>query len=194
MGPAGRQAPQRRIAVFLFRLGLCWRFGPRLDRRLADHEHRHAHCKEHNSRELEGAVTKVLGFASLSGQEVTPQLVRQCLRELFSRRVGQASIEDIMGVVTVRFGVKLAEQTAADGCFPSANLARNHGESAAVADSVEQMGEGFLVLHAVQVYQQSNQFRNRDGGMGIVQLDCCVIRKRSEVIVITQETAQKILQ
>jgi len=62
-----------------------------------------------NIRELEGAVTKVLGFASLSGQEITVQLVRQCLRELFSRRVGQASIEDIMGVVTDRFGVKLAE-------------------------------------------------------------------------------------
>jgi len=62
-----------------------------------------------NIRELEGAVTKVLGFASLSGQDITLQLVRQCLRELFSRRIGQASIEDIMGVVTDHFGVKLAD-------------------------------------------------------------------------------------
>ena len=62
-----------------------------------------------NIRELEGAVNKVLGFASLSGQDISLHLVRQCLRELFSVRTNQPSIEDIMGVVTVRFGVKLAE-------------------------------------------------------------------------------------
>jgi chromosomal replication initiator protein len=62
-----------------------------------------------NIRELEGAVTKVLGFAGLSGQEITLQLVRQCLAELFSVRTSQPSIEDIMGVVTERFGVKLAD-------------------------------------------------------------------------------------
>jgi len=62
-----------------------------------------------NIRELEGAVTKVLGFAGLSGQDITLQLVRQCLAELFSVRTSQPSIEDIMGVVTERFGVKLAD-------------------------------------------------------------------------------------
>jgi chromosomal replication initiator protein len=62
-----------------------------------------------NIRELEGAVTKILGYASLSGQDVSLQLVRQCLRELFSTRTNQPSIEDIMGVVTERFGVKLAD-------------------------------------------------------------------------------------
>ena len=60
-----------------------------------------------NIRELEGAVTKVLGYAGLSGQAVTKDLVRQCLRELFRARKGQSSIEDIMGVVTEHFGVKL---------------------------------------------------------------------------------------
>ncbi len=62
-----------------------------------------------NIRELEGAVTKLHGFAALSGQDVTLQLVRQCLRELFSTRSNQPSIEDIMGIVTERFGVKLAD-------------------------------------------------------------------------------------
>ncbi len=62
-----------------------------------------------NIRELEGAVTKVLGYASLSGHAVTCSLVRQCLRELFHARKGQPSIEDIMGVVTERFGVKLSD-------------------------------------------------------------------------------------
>jgi chromosomal replication initiator protein len=62
-----------------------------------------------NVRELEGAVTKILCYAGLSGQEISLQLVRQCLRELFSSRSRQASIEDILGVVTERFGVKLAD-------------------------------------------------------------------------------------
>jgi len=61
-----------------------------------------------NIRELEGAVTKVLGYASLSGQPVTHNLVRQCLRELFRARRGQPSIEDIMVLVTERIGVKLS--------------------------------------------------------------------------------------
>jgi chromosomal replication initiator protein len=62
-----------------------------------------------NVRELEGAVTKILCYAGLSGQEINLQLVRQILRELFSSRSHQASIEDILGVVTERFGVKLAD-------------------------------------------------------------------------------------
>lgn len=62
-----------------------------------------------NIRELEGAVTKVLGYASLSGQEITTGLVRTCLSELFKTRSSQASIEDILGAVTDRFGVKLAD-------------------------------------------------------------------------------------
>ncbi len=62
-----------------------------------------------NIRELEGAVTKVLGFASLSGQPITTQLVRQCLREHFAARPHQPSIEDIQRAVTERFGVKLSD-------------------------------------------------------------------------------------
>jgi len=62
-----------------------------------------------NIRELEGAVTKVLGYASLSGKEITTGLVRECLRELFTRQITQATIEDIMLAVTEHFGVKLAD-------------------------------------------------------------------------------------
>ena len=60
-------------------------------------------------RELEGAVNKLLGFASLSGQELSLQLVRQCLRELFTLQRGQPSIDDILRVVTARYGVKLSD-------------------------------------------------------------------------------------
>jgi chromosomal replication initiator protein len=64
---------------------------------------------ETNVRELEGAVNKLLGFASLSGQELSLQLVRQCLRELFTLQRGQPSIDDILRAVTARFGVKLSD-------------------------------------------------------------------------------------
>ncbi len=64
---------------------------------------------ETNVRALEGAVNKLLGFASLSGQELNLQLARQCLRELFTQQRGQPSIDDILRAVTARFGVKLSD-------------------------------------------------------------------------------------
>ncbi|HEX6881851.1 MAG TPA: chromosomal replication initiator protein DnaA [Planctomycetota bacterium] len=64
---------------------------------------------ETNVRELEGAVNKLLGFAGLSGQELSLQLARQCLRELFTVQRGQPTIDDILRIVTARFGVKLSD-------------------------------------------------------------------------------------
>ena len=64
---------------------------------------------ETNVRELEGAVNKLLGFASLSGQELDLQLARQCLRELFTQQRSQPTIDDILRAVTARFGVKLSD-------------------------------------------------------------------------------------
>ncbi|MEQ1891128.1 MAG: chromosomal replication initiator protein DnaA [Planctomycetota bacterium] len=64
---------------------------------------------ETNVRELEGAVNKLLGFSSLSGQELSLQLARQCLRELFTTQRGAPSIDDILRAVTARFGVKLSD-------------------------------------------------------------------------------------
>ncbi len=62
-----------------------------------------------NVRELEGAVNKLLGFSGLSGQDISLQLVRQCLAELFSQQRGLPTIEEIMGVVTAHFGVRAAD-------------------------------------------------------------------------------------
>ena len=64
---------------------------------------------ETNVRELEGAVNKLLGFSGLSGQELSLQLARQCLRELFTLQRGQPSIDDILRAVTARYGVKLSD-------------------------------------------------------------------------------------
>ena len=62
-----------------------------------------------NIRELEGAVTRVIGYASLSGQEVTPELTRKVLRDVFSVQRGQPTMEDVMRVVTTHFGVKATD-------------------------------------------------------------------------------------
>src|SRR6185436_15741645 len=41
-----------------------------------------------NIRELEGAVTRVLGFAAVSGQEVSVDLARKVLRDVFVSQRG----------------------------------------------------------------------------------------------------------
>jgi chromosomal replication initiator protein len=62
-----------------------------------------------NIRELEGAVTKLLGFANLSSKPITTDLARECLRDVFQERPGQPSMEDILRLVTEHFGVKLSD-------------------------------------------------------------------------------------
>ncbi len=62
-----------------------------------------------NIRELEGAVTKLLGFAGVSGLPISADLAREALRELFHARRGQPSMEDILTLVTEHFGVKLSD-------------------------------------------------------------------------------------
>jgi chromosomal replication initiator protein len=62
-----------------------------------------------NIRELEGAVTKLLGFAGVSGLPISPDLAREALREHFHARRGQPSMEDILTIVTEHFGVKLSD-------------------------------------------------------------------------------------
>ena len=62
-----------------------------------------------NIRELEGAVTRLIGFAGLSGQRITCELAREVLRDIFTVRRGTPSIEEITRLVTEHFGVKLSE-------------------------------------------------------------------------------------
>jgi chromosomal replication initiator protein len=62
-----------------------------------------------NIRELEGAVTRLLGFANLAGQEVTVDLARKLLRDVFVVQRGQPTMDDVMRVVTAQFGVKATD-------------------------------------------------------------------------------------
>ena len=62
-----------------------------------------------NIRELEGAVTRLQGYASLSGQALTPELATKVLRDVFTQTRGQLSMEEILRVVTAHFNMKLSE-------------------------------------------------------------------------------------
>ena len=62
-----------------------------------------------NIRELEGAVTKLLSYGSLTGRPVTVDLAREALRELFSSQQGEPSLPDIVSLVTECFNVKVSE-------------------------------------------------------------------------------------
>lgn len=64
---------------------------------------------EENVRELEGAVIKLLGYSSLTGQRVTSDLAREALSDIFQVQRGQPSMDDIIRVVTEKFAVKLSD-------------------------------------------------------------------------------------
>jgi chromosomal replication initiator protein len=62
-----------------------------------------------NIRELEGAVTKLLGFAGVTCSQVSCDLAREALRDIFETRKGQPSMEDILTAVCEHFDVKISE-------------------------------------------------------------------------------------
>src|SRR6185436_20020124 len=53
-----------------------------------------------NIRELEGAVNRLIGFASLNGSELSVDLARRVLRDVFSAPRGQPSMDDVPRVIT----------------------------------------------------------------------------------------------
>ena len=63
-----------------------------------------------NIRELEGAVTRVIGFATLSGNEITPPMVRKVLSDVFQNvGRGQPTVDDVLKVVTGHYNVKVTD-------------------------------------------------------------------------------------
>ena len=61
-----------------------------------------------NIRELDGAITKVVGYASLLNEPITVQMARIALQEP-RRAHTQVTIEDIVRTVTAEFGVRVAD-------------------------------------------------------------------------------------
>ena len=64
---------------------------------------------ETNVRELEGAVNKLISYGNLTGKKVDVDLTREALRDIFSIRRGEPSMDDIVQLVVQHFGVKLSE-------------------------------------------------------------------------------------
>ncbi len=64
---------------------------------------------DQNVRELEGAVTRLIGYSSLTGRPITIELAREALADIFQVRRGVPTMDDIISVVTEHFSVKLTE-------------------------------------------------------------------------------------
>jgi len=63
-----------------------------------------------NIRELEGALTRVVAFSSLTGRPMTDELAQDVLKDVFPQgEVQQVSIERIQTLVSERFGLSLEE-------------------------------------------------------------------------------------
>jgi len=62
-----------------------------------------------NIRELEGAINKLYSFSNVTGRAITVEFAREVLTEVFTKRRGQPSMDDIIEVVTSHFSVKLSE-------------------------------------------------------------------------------------
>jgi chromosomal replication initiator protein len=61
-----------------------------------------------NIRELEGALTRVVAYASLTGRPITAELVRETLHDL-SGEPRAVTVADIQAVVAEAFGVSVAD-------------------------------------------------------------------------------------
>jgi chromosomal replication initiator protein len=65
-----------------------------------------------NIRELEGALTRVVAFSSLTGRPMSSELAQDVLKDVFPQgEAAQVSILRIQELVSERFGISLAELT-----------------------------------------------------------------------------------
>jgi chromosomal replication initiator protein len=67
---------------------------------------------ETNIRELEGALTRVVAFSSLTGRPMTEELAQEVLKDVFPQgEAAEVSIKRIQEAVVERFGLSLGELT-----------------------------------------------------------------------------------
>ncbi|MEX0816806.1 MAG: chromosomal replication initiator protein DnaA [Gaiellales bacterium] len=65
-----------------------------------------------NIRELEGALTRVVAFSSLTGRPMTGDLAQEVLKDVFPQgEMPEISVEQIQSTVIERFGISLQELT-----------------------------------------------------------------------------------
>jgi chromosomal replication initiator protein len=65
-----------------------------------------------NIRELEGALTRVVAFSSLTGRPMTVELAQEVLKDVFPQgEMPEISVEQIQQTVVERFGMTMQELT-----------------------------------------------------------------------------------
>jgi chromosomal replication initiator protein len=65
-----------------------------------------------NIRELEGALTRVVAFSSLTGRPMTVELAQEVLKDVFPQgELPEVSVERIQETVVERFGISMQELT-----------------------------------------------------------------------------------
>jgi chromosomal replication initiator protein len=64
-----------------------------------------------NVREIEGAVLRVIGYASLNGKQLTLALAQEALRDVIQPKERKVTIETILRTVADHYGVKSSEIT-----------------------------------------------------------------------------------
>ena len=65
-----------------------------------------------NIRELEGALTRVVAFSSLTGRPMTVELAQEVLKDVFPQgELPEVSVERIQETVIERFGISMQELT-----------------------------------------------------------------------------------
>ena len=64
---------------------------------------------EENVRELEGAVTRLIGYSRMTGQNMSLELAREALAGLIEVRKGAPTVDDIINLVTEHYQVKLSD-------------------------------------------------------------------------------------
>ena len=85
-----------------------------------------------NIRELEGALTRVVAFSSLTGRPMTVDLAQEVLKDVFPQgEIPQVSVEGIQEAVVERFGISLQELTGDRRTASSSIPARSRCTSAA---------------------------------------------------------------
>jgi chromosomal replication initiator protein len=106
-----------------------------------------------NIRELEGALTRVVAYASLTGRPITAELVRETLHDL-SGDPRAVTVADIQAVVAEAFGVSVADIRSARRSQQYVRprqiamyLARELTDS-----SLPRIGDGFCRDHTTVLY------------------------------------------
>lgn len=62
-----------------------------------------------NIRELEGALTRIIAYSSLTNSEITEEIAIEALKEIFSAKAKQLSPDLIKEVISTKFNIKIED-------------------------------------------------------------------------------------